>query len=485
MNSYSIRYSCAIFYLIYQAGLALQTSIKTKGQNFLLDLNELPSEEWGLDSNTVPLEELGLDLNTVPPEEVGLGLNMVPLEQSSITSPCSTSPREAFMVSGAELNSPREQVSPVSAATHDFGTISHFPTIASKRKGIHLDVGQTCTSGKRHKAKFKQQSGGNMIGPMSKITLDQLLPKYFQITQANPVPTETPEDALNAVTHRSPEVGLISDYPEIINIYDWNWIVVDPTAETENNSHCQETTGKLNPDPNIFKYLNSLRREPLPGRLFWIPKGHEQDYLATYHANWVKKHLDSSIIPEIRPSPYNSGILHIIMRISDEKLYLESNMHTFLEIWARMKLRFDQKDRSEKQVKVAVDKRTSYLKKMVKITTTLGKLNKQHIPEFMLFIKHIFKQCEKYEAPTFNSNKDHAKKWHDLLNFRYNDSKSPIKDLALAWSTIQYWLEKTTEMSRLAQLTCHKDAALSHQEKSPTAPNLVAQELGHKVWIDC
>ncbi|KAH9442249.1 hypothetical protein KEM48_005341 [Puccinia striiformis f. sp. tritici PST-130] len=437
MNLYVIACTYLFFHLISKFGPALQTSIEAKGRGVIFDLNESPPEE---------LEDIvDFDGITVPPEE------------PTITPLCSTSPRAALSVSSAELKSARKQVEPYLVAADVLVPLSHSSTSTSKRKGTEFDGGKIDTSWKKLKEQSTQKPSGNLKGQINEIT--QLPPNCFQTKKINPAPTGTSEVALNVASDHSSGMRSISNPSGMLDMYDWSWVIVDHHAETANDS--QGDPGHLNSNPDIFKYLNGLRNMPLSGKTFWIPKGYEEAYLSKYRGDKRKKDCCYPSLNKVTKSHYNSGVLHIIIMISDQKLHLEGYMNSFSGIWHDMKSRVDTNNKTLNQVELEFNLRASYLKKMIKLTTTLSvlylslfgehegaMLTKEHIGDFLDFIKDIFNQCKKDEPPRLNSDKDFAKIWHDLLNFRCKTSKNAVKDLGIASKTVQHWLEKTGKRSR-------------------------------------
>ncbi|KAI7943914.1 hypothetical protein MJO28_011442 [Puccinia striiformis f. sp. tritici] len=465
MNSHTIRSLYLVFCLVNQVGLALLGPIKTKGKEVLLNLIEPPAERTRFDSNAVPPEE------------------------PSIISLSSDLPSSPNLLFGVDLNLPRERMEPGSiVSTHDFVPICHYPSSASKRKFIDpnvdsivptlnlfppshyasssskrklLDQGieQSGTSKERQKSVSKQQDGVKNQGTANSAQLKQINLS---------VSMRRSEDTLHVPTYLSREFDSISSSSELLDMYDWNWIIVDPSAEKA--SETQKKPGELNNSQNVFKCLNSLRREPLSGRIFWIPEGDEHAYLQDFHGQRGNNDMIYPPVSDFTPSQRQSGIIHIITRIADCKLDLERYMNCFSDVWVEMKSRIDVRNKTAYQVENALQQRISYLKKITKVSTTLsvfylslfgrhegGRLEKLHIEDFMEFIKAIFKQCGEDQALLLTCNGDFSKIWHTLLNFG-STSSSASKDLALAWRTVEYWLDKTGQRSRFEIGTYHPDA---------------------------
>ncbi|KAH9447899.1 hypothetical protein Pst134EB_021890 [Puccinia striiformis f. sp. tritici] len=278
MNSYLIMYSFyMVFYLVTQDGLAILGRITTQEKEVFLDLNESRCKKPRL------------DLNAVPPEEPSI----IPLS--------STLPSSPILVFGVDLTLPREQVGPHSIVStdrfvpmchysssaskrkvigpdvdsiglmHNLVPLSHYASSSSKRKLIDSHVARSGTSREKKKSVSKPQEGVKNQGTFNSA----------QLKQINLASMRRSEDTLHVPTYNSPEVVSISSPSELLDMYDWNWIIVDPSAEKA--SETQKKPGELNNSQNVFKCLNSLRREPLSGRIFWIPEGDEHAYLQDFH----------------------------------------------------------------------------------------------------------------------------------------------------------------------------------------------------------
>ncbi|POW07891.1 hypothetical protein PSTT_07936, partial [Puccinia striiformis] len=406
---------------------------------------------------TTQEKEVFLDLNESRCKKPRLDLNAVPPEEPSIIPLSSTLPSSPILVFGVDLTLPREQVGPHSIVStdrfvpmchysssaskrkvigpdvdsiglmHNLVPLSHYASSSSKRKLIDSHVARSGTSREKKKSVSKPQEGVKNQGTFNSA----------QLKQINLASMRRSEDTLHVPTYNSPEVVSISSPSELLDMYDWNWIIVDPSAEKA--SETQKKPGELNNSQNVFKCLNSLRREPLSGRIFWIPEGDEHAYLQDFHGQRGNNDMMYPPVSDFTPSQRQSGIMYVIKRIADGKLDLGSHMDSF----------------ADKIAKVSTTLSVFYLSLFGRHEG--GRLNKQHISDFMSFIKDIYNQCQNDQAHLLTCQEDFAKKWHTLMNLGGTIS-SASNDLALAWRTVEYWLDKTGQRSRFMIGNYHPDA---------------------------
>ncbi|KAA1078012.1 hypothetical protein PGT21_026714 [Puccinia graminis f. sp. tritici] len=486
MKPYFIKSSCLIVNLTSQLHLALLHPTEVKeGTVFRLDLNQLPPDE----ASITPARSTS-STGSLYGSRAGLHL---PREQPMATMPHSSmSPKAVVDVFRGDHASPGVEVK----SDWRLSKSDHF-TSSHKRKSedayseqkthkFHCDVG-----GERQSTSPDIREGKTCKN-IRPIFTGFLAPNQPQIGRPTEEPMETFRETFDIPKDK---IEVKQEVGEVFDAYDWSFVKVDPEPEDLNEN--QKKVENLKHEQKLFEHLNGMRSKPTPEKGFWIPRGDDQRiFFRNYH-----KQKNNLIYPrEIVYFHRKVAVLHIIGRISREKLDLDQYFGFFSELEKHLRLNLKSNKGSfvrSNDLENPLSTRIEYMKKLTRVTTTLSILylflfreqayqmggtftTKIHIINFINFLKEFWENILNlnHNNEEFFHNNRFANQLHEVLNFRakknINDSQmsNAAEVMQMSWHILAYWLQKIGKGSPI------------QSQKIPNHKSIV--EIIHKIifWLN-
>ncbi|KAA1078013.1 hypothetical protein PGT21_026744 [Puccinia graminis f. sp. tritici] len=454
MNSSFLKYLYLAAHLTSQVHLSLLSPTKLEKDIFRFDLNQLPPDE----SLITP------DCSTSSAAHPYGSSNVLELKrEKSVEIPTMPSSSMLSKEFGKFCKGDHvlhgEEVKPSSVLLNtDFFPNSH------KRKSEDSNLEHRthkfhCGTGGEKQPTFPYNKKGKNHNNGSTIT-EFLNTDHSKLCQTNEVKSERSKEKSN----QNQEVEFKQEEEKPLHLNHWSFVKVDPDEDILKGK--EEKSEELQPDKKLFKHLNGMRSDANPEEGFWIPRGDQINFFKNYYTQ--RKNLVYP--PKIICFHRKSGILYIILRISQEKLDLDQYFGFFKELEKQLILNLE----SNKSSFVRLDYlnnplsiRMEYMKKLTRITTTLtliyislfrehegGSFKKMYILNHLNFFKELWEDVLNLSNEGFFNQNEFAKQLHETLNYKtkrhINDSKmsNAAELMRMSWHIFDYWLKNTGRGSK-------------------------------------